>query len=112
MVLTSLKTTSEVFAADFKWLPETFQWGNYAQVWTNEKMSLLQTYRNNLKITVLSTAGFLIVSSLAAYGFAKINFKGRNVIFILFLSSIMIPGQVALIPQFMLFRTLGLYNSH
>ena len=62
-------------------------------------------------IVVIGTAGQLIVSSMAAYAFAKIDFKGKMFVFTLFLASIMIPSQVTIIPRFMLFYKMGIYNT-
>ena len=66
---------------------------------------------STLTIVVIGTGGQLIVSSLAAYAFAKIKFKGRNLIFTLFLGSMMIPVQATIIPRFILFYEIGLYNN-
>ncbi len=111
MVLSSLKTTPEVFGRPYHWLPETAQWKNYAEVWVNKEAPMFRSFMNSTFIVVFSIAGQLTVASFAAYAFAKIKFKGKNAIFMLFLSSMMIPGQVTIIPRFMLFKTIGLYNS-
>ena len=84
---------------------------NYAEVWFEEGVNMLHAYRNSFIIVFFSVTGSLIIASLAAYAFAKINFKGKNAIFMLFLSSMMIPSQTTLVPRFMLFKTMGLYNS-
>lgn len=111
MVCSSLKTTSEVFATPFSWLPQEFQWKNYVRVWTEQGASLVQAYLNTFFIVAVGTFGQLFIASLAAYAFAKVKFKGKNVIFLLYLASMMVPQQVTIIPQFMMFRTVGLYNS-
>jgi multiple sugar transport system permease protein len=112
MICSSLKTTTEVFGKPFHWLPAVTQWGNYGKVWTDETINMLTAYGNTLKITLLGTAGQLIIASMAAYAFAKIDFSGKNAIFMLFLSSMMVPSQVTIIPRYMLFKTIGLYNNH
>lgn len=111
MVLSSLKTAPEVFARPFHWLPARVQWQNYATVWMNEEASMLRAFANTLYIALFSIIGQMFISSLAAYSFAKINFKGKQVIFMLFLSSMMVPSQLTIIPRFMLFKTIGLYNN-
>ena len=111
MVLSSLKTPQEVFARPFHWLPAKVQWQNYVSVWMNEEASMLRAFINTLYIALFSITGQMLISSLAAYSFAKIKFKGKNFIFLLFLSSMMIPSQVTIIPRFMLFKTIGLYNN-
>ena len=84
---------------------------NYAEVWTNPQLSMAKCYWNSILIVVIGTAGQLIVSSMAAYAFAKIDFKGKKFVFTLFLASIMIPSQVTIIPRFMLFYKMGIYNT-
>lgn len=111
MVLSSLKTAPEVFARPFHWLPARVQWQNYATVWMNEEASMLRAFANTLYIALFSIVGLMFISSLAAYSFAKINFKGKQVVFMLFLSSMMVPSQLTIIPRFMLFKTIGLYNN-
>lgn len=111
MVLSSLKTAPEVFARPFHWLPAKAQWQNYATVWMNEEASMLRAFANTLYIALFSIVGQMFISSLAAYSFAKINFKGKQVVFMLFLSSMMVPSQLTIIPRFMLFKTIGLYNN-
>ena len=111
MVLSSLKTAPEVFARPFHWLPARVQWQNYATVWMNEEASMLRAFANTLYIALFSIVGQMLISSLAAYSFAKINFKGKQVVFMLFLSSMMVPSQLTIIPRFMLFKTIGLYNN-
>ena len=111
MVLSSLKTAPEGFARPFHWLPARVQWQNYATVWMNEEASMLRAFANTLYIALFSIVGQMFISSLAAYSFAKINFKGKQVVFMLFLSSMMVPSQLTIIPRFMLFKTIGLYNN-
>ena len=111
MILTSLKNTNEVFAVDYHWLPSKFRWDNYKTVWTNDSMSMTRAFANTLFITIVSVIGHLIVAALAAYAFAKVDFKGKNVIFMLFLASMMIPSQATIIPRFMMFKSIGLYNN-
>lgn len=109
MTLASFKKVSEVFSEN--WLPTVWQWKNYVTVWTDEQVYLPRVFFNTLFVVVLGTGGQLIVSSLAAYGFAKIDFKGRAAIFTLFLAAMMIPSQATIIPRYMLFYKIGLYNS-
>ena len=112
MISSSLKKTSEVFASSFSFFGERIRWENYKTIWSGETVNMLQAYFNTFKIVVISTIGQLAIASMAGYAFAKIEFKGKNFIFMLFLASMMIPTQVTIIPHFMLFKTMGLYNSH
>jgi len=112
MILSSLKTTPEVFARPYYWLPAKWQWKNYVEVWSMDAdVNMMRSYCNSLYIAFFSITLQMIISSLAAYAFAKVNFKGKGFLFILFLSTMMIPSQVTIIPRFMMFKTIGLYNN-
>jgi len=111
MITSSLKNTNEVFAVDWKWLPEVFRWYNYKTVWTDPEVSMLNAYANTGFITIVSTAAQLLIASMAAYAFAKINFKGKGVVFTMFLATMMMPTEVTIVPRFILFKTVGLYNN-
>jgi len=111
MITSSLKNTNEVFAVDWKWLPEVFRWDNYVTVWTDPEVSMLNAYANTGFITIVSTAAQLLIASMAAYAFAKINFKGKGVVFTMFLATMMMPTEVTIVPRFILFKTVGLYNN-
>lgn len=111
MVTSSLKSTNEVFSGNWQWLPTVWRWDNYATVWTDPEVSMLNAYGNTAFITVISTVCQLIVASLAAYAFAKVNFKGKGVVFTMFLATMMMPTEVTIVPRFMVFKTVGLYNN-
>lgn len=111
MITSSLKSTNEVFAVNWKWLPDVFRWDNYKAVWTDPEVSMLNAYANTGFITIISTAAQLIIASMAAYAFAKINFKGKNIVFTMFLATMMMPTEVTIVPRFILFKTVGLYNN-
>lgn len=111
MLSTSLKKSIEVFAFPIQWIPETFQWSNYEEIWTGSKTFWIY-YWNSIKVTSITVIGTIIISSAAAYGFARIQFKGRDLVFLIYLATLMVPDQVTLIPRFILFNYLGLYNTH
>ena len=111
MLSSSLKTGPEVFAANFRWIPDKVQWINYAQVWTHERVPFWRLYGNSLFIAVVSTVGELIVASMAGYSLGKIEFKGRNLVFIVMLVTMMIPAQATIVPRFVIFKSMGLYNN-
>ena len=112
MISASLKRAPDVFAFPIQWIPGDPQYQNYWKVWTDAYNPFYVFYWNSVKVTVLSLLGKLIVSSLAAYAFARIEFRGKNVLFLLYLSTMMIPHHVTLVPKFVLFHWLGLYNTH
>ncbi len=112
MVSSSLKLPEDVFSSNFKWIPDKIQWSNYLEIWFHDKVPFWRLYCNSLFITVFSTAGQLIVSSMAGYALAKIEFKGRDILFVTILITMMIPAQALIIPRFVLFKSVGLYNTH
>lgn len=100
MLSTSLMTLGETI--NKQWLPKTPQLGNYIEAWTEAKFA--KYFLNSVIITAVTVAGQLTVSILAAYAFARIKFFGRNFIFTILLSSMMIPESVIMIPNFLLIR--------
>ncbi|MCY9661373.1 carbohydrate ABC transporter permease [Paenibacillus chondroitinus] len=110
MISASMKPEADVFAYPIQWIPK--HWNvieNYKTVWET-KFSLY--YWNSIKVSVLTTALSVLLSSMAAYAFSKIKFRGRNALFVLILAIYMIPSQAILVPQFLLFRWIGLFDSH
>ena len=106
MVSTSLKQEWEAFVIPMTWLPETPLWSNYTEAIFDYFSVPLYT-RNTLIITIGAGVGRLLSASLVAYGFARIRFFGRNFFFMLALGTMMIPGQVTIIPIFIIFKELG-----
>ena len=111
MISGSLKTPLTIFDYPIKWIPESLQWKNYAEVWTSESMPFWRLYFNSTFIVVFSLIGQLLFASLAAYAFAKLDFKGKDLLFMAFLAAMMIPTQATIIPRYMIFRTIGLYDN-
>src|SRR5690606_26257003 len=93
-----------------QFLPNPIRWENYTEVLSN--MVFLKQYWNSFYIAILVTLAVLLFSSMAGYAFARINFRGRNILFILFLSVMMIPAEVTTIPLFLFMRDLGFINTH
>lgn len=111
MFSTSLRPVSESFNLPPQWLPTEFRIENYiAPFESNVPFEAL--FVNSMKITLAVTAGQLVTCSLAGYAFARLRFPGRNFLFILLLASLMVPGQVTIIPIFLLMRSLGLIDNH
>ena len=102
---TSLKSQGQVFAYPPVWVPNPLRWGNYAEAMS--RAPLLVWLSNTVVITLFAVAGTLLTSSLVAFGFARLRFPGRRVLFVLLLSTMMLPDVVTLVPQFVLFRSLG-----
>jgi multiple sugar transport system permease protein len=109
MVLSSLKTTNEVFSIPVQWLPETFVWSNYVDIWVESGM--LTWLRNTLLLAVVVTFLQVLTGSFAAYGFARVRFPGRDVLFLLYIGTIAVPWQSYMIPQFILLSNLKVTNT-
>jgi multiple sugar transport system permease protein len=108
-VMSSLKTIQEISKFPPVWIPEVLQWGNYARTLTIVPF-MLWTY-NSFFVVTLSTLGTVLSASLVAYSFARFRYRGRDVIFMITLGTMMLPAQVTLIPQFILFHKLGWINT-
>ncbi len=100
MISTSLMTLGETI--NRAWTPASPQFSNYAEAWNEANFA--KYFRNSIVITVVTVLGQLVVSILAGYGFARIQFFGREVIFAILLASMMIPESVIMIPNFLLIR--------
>nr|WP_040513375.1 carbohydrate ABC transporter permease [Gracilibacillus halophilus] len=112
MLSTSLKIETDVFKYPIEWIPT--RWNaisNYQEVWFGEYPFYLY-YWNSIKVAVLTTTVSVIVSSLAAYGFSKVKFPAGAWLFIIVLATYMVPPQASLVPQFILFRYLGIFDTH
>ncbi len=110
MVSASLQMDKDVFRFPFRWIPKEPRWKNYRLIW--ERVPFLTFILNTAKLTVIITALQIVTSSLAAYAFARLRFKGRDVIFLGYVATIAIPWQVYMVPQFIMMRRLGLNDSH
>ncbi|MEY8324008.1 carbohydrate ABC transporter permease [Lachnospiraceae bacterium 54-11] len=110
MISASLKFEKDVFSFPIVWIPENPQWGNYSEIW--QKVPLLTGFFNSVKLTVCVTLLQLATSSLAAYAFAKLEFRGRDTIFMLYIMTIAIPWQVYMVPQYKMMTIFGLTDSH
>ncbi len=107
MALTSLKTRAEVFSSPPLSLPSGAHWENYVTMWTAFGDVTFGTFfLNSVKLATLNMVGQVIACSLAAYAFAVIGFRGRGVIFGVLLATLIIPFQVVLVPNFILWRNL------
>jgi multiple sugar transport system permease protein len=108
-VSSSLKDVSELFTFPPTLFPAVPQWQNYPRV--VEKVPFFVWVGNTLIVVTLGTAGAVISASLAAYAFARFQFRGRNILFLITLGTMMLPSQITLIPQFILFHNLGWINT-
>jgi multiple sugar transport system permease protein len=110
MILTSLKDFSQAFIVPPKWIPDPVVWDNYPK--SLQALPFGRAYFNSFYITLIVVSTTLLTASMAAYAFAKINFPGREVVFLLFLATMMVPGQVTIIPLFLIMQRLGWIDTH
>lgn len=111
LVSSSLKPNHLIFSDLALW-PAEWSPSNYTEGWTALEYDFSVYFSNSLIIVVLSIIGNLFSCSLAAYGFARLNFTGRKLFFALMLGTMMLPGHVLLIPQYILFAKLGWLNTY
>lgn len=109
MILTAGKQTADIWKIPPVWIPSVYQWQNFIAGW--QKGNFATFYLNTTFISLLNVVAVVASCSLAAYAFARITFPGRNTLFLLVLSTMMLPAQVTLIPLFMIFAKLGWVNT-
>ena len=104
MVRSSVMTQSEIFRKPMQWLPERIQWKNYVDIMTLRPFA--RWICNSSFIVVFNVLGTMLTCSMAAFAFARLKFRGRNVVFSMVLAAMMIPSATLLIPQFMIWKIL------
>lgn len=110
VISTSLRLPSESFKLPPSFLPTSFHYQNYIAVFTS--FPFAQCILNSLKIAVIVVASNLIVTTMAGYSFARIPFKGKNIVFMIILAGMMIPTQAKLVPTYLVMSKLGLVGTH
>jgi multiple sugar transport system permease protein len=109
MLITSFKENGQVLIFPPQWIPNPWRWDNYSYAWSAAKMGLY--FRNSAIVTVLITIGQTVTCSLAAFAFSRLEFKGRDTIFLIYLGTMMIPIQVTLIPLYIIMKNFGWNDS-
>ncbi|MGO1946942.1 MAG: carbohydrate ABC transporter permease, partial [Brachybacterium alimentarium] len=110
MISTSLKPDVEAFRIPMQWIPDQPRWENYTEVLFGES-SILIPFGNSVFVAALRVLGELTTATLAGYAFAKLRFPGRGKVFIAYLATSLIPAQLLLVPRFVYFEKLGLYDT-
>ncbi len=110
MISTSFKYEAAVMEFPFHLIPKEVNTTNYMKVWKTNSFPVY--YKNSIFVTLLTVLGDLCLTSMAAYSFARLRFRGKNIIFSLYLSAMMIPAQVLLLPKYIIFGKLGINNTH
>lgn len=113
MLASSLKPGSEIFTQTASLIPSRLQWENYIDGWRGTgKIGFSTFFANSALVTGFVVLGNLLSSSLVAFGFARLQFRLRALLFACLLMTMMLPGQVTLIPQYILFQKLGWVNTY
>lgn len=110
MVSTSLKEPADVFTYPPQWIPDPVVFKNYPDAWNAVPFG--RFFINSILVSVSVTFGQLFTASFAAYAFARLNFPGRDKLFLAYLATMMIPGQVTMIPVFILIKKLGWIDTY
>jgi ABC-type glycerol-3-phosphate transport system permease component len=105
VISTSLKEWSQVFVYPPQWIPRPIRWRNYIDAWTTQPFSLY--LRNTLITTLIPVFGSVLSSSLVAFSFSRLRWRARDILFFICLSTMMLPGQVTMIPVFIIYKRLG-----
>ncbi|MBC8060809.1 MAG: carbohydrate ABC transporter permease [Clostridiaceae bacterium] len=112
MISSSCKIEKDIFTFPIQWIPNKWNLiNNYKTVW-GDQYNFGLYYWNSIKVTVLTTFFQVAISAMAGFAFAKLDFKFKNQLFLLFLATMMIPDQVTIVPQFMILNNLNLYDTH
>ena len=109
MLLTSLKSFAEVVADPPVWIPREFRWSNYVHALTS--FNFARFFANSALIALLNITGTILSTSMAGYAFARLRAPGKGVLFMVFLSTIMLPPQITIIPLFWIYNQLGWINT-
>lgn len=109
MILTSLKTLSESMAIPPVILPKSMQWSNFSEAL--KKIDFILLYKNTALYAIFTTIGQVVMCTMAGYAFARLDFPFKNIIFVLIMSVLMVPGQIFLVPQFQIMNKLRLLNT-
>ncbi|XXM85194.1 carbohydrate ABC transporter permease [Cellulosimicrobium sp. PMB13] len=109
MVISSLKNNNQVFTIPIQWIPDPVVWQNYLDIWAKSDMT--SWLKNTLILSVTVTVLQVLTGSFAAYGFSKMRFRGRDVLFLLYIGTIAVPWQSYMIPQFIMLSDVGLSNT-
>lgn len=110
MVSTALKTDAQTFEYPIRWIPDPVIWSNFKEAWIGYAPFNLYL-RNTVMVTSLAIIGTVLSSALVAFSFARLRWRGRDVFFLILLSTMMLPYQVTMIPQFVVFRYLYWVNT-
>jgi multiple sugar transport system permease protein len=110
MIITAVKPLHEIHTDPFTWIPSRIVWQNFVDAWTHAPFG--RYFFNSTVISVVETLGVLATSALAGYAFARMRFRGRELLFVIFLGTLMVPGEVQLVPNYVTISRLGWLNTY
>ncbi|MFV2010797.1 MULTISPECIES: carbohydrate ABC transporter permease [unclassified Micromonospora] len=110
MLVSSVKLDSQVLTVPIQWIPQEFHFDNYVRIW--DRIPLGTYLYNSMFLSVTITFLQVLTGSFAAYGFAKISFPGRDLLFLAYIATIAVPWQAYMVPQYIIMERLGLVNTH
>ncbi|MEU5060197.1 MULTISPECIES: carbohydrate ABC transporter permease [unclassified Streptomyces] len=110
MLVSSLKDDRDVFTVPIQWIPHEFKWSNFTSIWT--RIPFAAYLGNSLFLSIVITFLQVLTGSFAAYGFAKMRFPGRDVLFVGYIATISVPWQAYMVPQYVIMQKLGLVDSY
>ena len=112
MLSTSFKPKSQWFLPEVHWIPKTFTWENYLSILNNDTLPIVRWFVNSLLLSGTITLLVLAVDSLAAYAYARLEFRGRSALFALLLATLFLPGVMFLVPNFLTIARFGWLNNY
>ncbi|MBX3062708.1 MAG: carbohydrate ABC transporter permease [Anaerolineae bacterium] len=112
MLSTSFKPKSEWFLPDIYWIPRTITWANYEKLLNNPSLPIGRWFLNSIFVSSVATVAILTIDSLAAYAYARMQFRGKRALFGMLLATLFLPGLMFLVPNFLTVSRLGLLNNY
>ena len=112
MVATSLKEPAAVFSLSMRWWPTPIIWSHYRDIWRIPGIPFARFFLNSVVVALCVTVGHVVTSAWAAYAFARLRFPGRDRLFFAYLTTMMIPGSVTMIPVFILMKWFGWIDTY
>ena len=112
MLISALKTNTEIFARPIQWIPNPIRWETFQAALTYPGFPYWRLLWNSIYYSGLTTIGTILSSAIVGYGFARFRFPGRNVLFSITVATLIIPGVVTFIPTYILFQRVGLLGSY
>ena len=110
MLRSSLSPENEIFTSSG--LPSQVAWENYTEGWASNPPGFGRFLMNSLFVSILAVLGNLITATMAAYAFGRVQFRGRGILFVIMMGTMMIPGQVTMIPQYSIYNSMGLIGTY